>query len=55
MRLVLALFVLTRHIFLSKNLVHMNLKPVSAIFSQIFIFSPNDSSLKTAKNVCYFI
>ena len=28
---------------------------MSAIFYQIFIFSPNDSPLKTMKNVFYFI
>ena len=32
-----------------------NLKLVFAIFYQIFIFSPNDSPLKTTKNVFYFI
>ena len=32
-----------------------NLKLVSAIVCQIFIFSPNDSPLKTMKNVFYFI
>ena len=32
-----------------------NLKLVSAIFCQIFIFSPNDSLSKTMKNVFYFI
>ena len=31
------------------------LKLVSAIFYQIFIFSANDSPLKTMKNVFYFI
>ena len=31
------------------------LKLVSAIFYRIFIFSPNDSPLKTMKNVFYFI
>ena len=31
------------------------LKLASAIFYQFFIFSPNDSSLKTMKNVFYFI
>ena len=31
------------------------LKLVSAIFYQIFIFSPNDSPSKTVKNVFYFI
>ena len=31
------------------------LKLASAIFYQIFIFSPNDSPLKTMKNVFYFI
>ena len=33
----------------------INLKLVSAIFYQIFIFSPYDSPLKTMKNVFYFI
>ena len=32
-----------------------NLKLVSTIFNQIFIFSPNDSPLKTMKTVFYFI
>ena len=32
-----------------------NLKLVSVIFYQIFIFTPNDSPLKTMKNVFYFI
>ena len=32
-----------------------NLKLVSAIFYEIFIFSPNDRSLKTLKHVFYFI
>ena len=31
------------------------LKLVTAIFYQIFIFSANDSPLKTIKNVFYFI
>ena len=31
------------------------LKLVSTIFYQIFIFSPNDSPLKTMKNAFYFI
>ena len=31
------------------------LKLVSAIFYQIFIFSPNDSPLKIMKNAFYFI
>ena len=31
------------------------LKLESAIFYQIFIFSPNNSSLKTMKNAFYFI
>ena len=31
------------------------LKLVFAIFYQIFIFSPNDNTLKTMKNVFYFI
>ena len=31
------------------------LKLVSAIFYRFFIFSPNDSPLKTVKNVFYFI
>ena len=33
----------------------INFKLVSAIFYQIFIFSPYDSPLKTMKNVFYFI
>ena len=33
----------------------LTLKLVSAIFYQIFIFSPNDSPSKTIKNVFYFI
>ena len=32
-----------------------SLKLVSTIFYQIFIFPPNDSPLKTIKNVFYFI
>ena len=32
----------------------MNLKLVSAIFYQIFIFSPNDNPLKTMKNNALF-
>ena len=36
-------------------LTYVNLKFVSTIFYQFFIFSPNDSPLKTMKNVCYFI
>ena len=32
-----------------------NLKLVSAIFHQIFIFSPNDSPSKIMKNAFYFI
>ena len=35
--------------------VKYRLKLVSAIFYHIFIFSPNDSPLKTMKNVFYFI
>ena len=31
------------------------LKLVSAIYYQIFLFSPNDSPSKTIKNVLYFI
>ena len=31
------------------------LKPVSAIFYQVFMFSPNASFLKTKENVFYFI
>ena len=31
------------------------LKPVSAIFYQFLIFSPNDSPLKTMENAFYFI
>ena len=33
----------------------LTLKLVSAIFYEIFIFSPNDSPSKTIKNVFYFI
>ena len=33
----------------------ISLKLVSAIFYQIFIFSPNDSPFKTVENVFYFI
>ena len=44
---------------ISKQFVNMGiiiyLKLVSAIFYQIFIFSPYDSPLKTMKNVSYFI
>ena len=36
-------------------LTYVNLKFVSTIFYQFFIFSPNDSPLKTTKNVFYFI
>ena len=35
--------------------IQVSLKLVSAIFNQIFIFSPNYSPLKTMKNVFYFI
>ena len=35
--------------------VRFYLKLVSAIFFQFFIFSPNDSHLKTMKSVFYFI
>ena len=34
---------------------HNHLKLVSAIFYQIFIFSPNDGHSKAMKNVFYFI
>ena len=34
---------------------HPSLKLVSAIFYQIFVFSPNDSPSKSMKNVFYFI
>ena len=34
---------------------NVSLKLVSAIFYQIFIFSLNDSPLKTMKNVFYFL
>ena len=47
-----------KHFPLLQNLLivgHSNLKLVSAIFYQISIFSPNDSPLKTMKNVFYFI
>ena len=41
---------------LMKKNVNVALKAcVSAIFYQIFIFSPNGSPLKTMKNVFYFI
>ena len=36
-------------------LTYVNLKFVSTIFYQFFIFSPNDSPLKTTKYVFYFI
>ena len=38
-----------------KDPTFSELKFVSAIFYQIFIFSPNDSPSKTMKNVFYFI
>ena len=38
-----------------KYLLKLSLKLVPAIFYQILIFSPNDSPLKTMKNVFYFI
>ena len=38
-----------------KTLIFMSLKLVSAVFYEIFIFSSNDSSSKTKKNVFYFI
>ena len=38
-----------------KFLMLLAINLVFAIFYQIFIFSPNDSSLKTMKNVFYFI
>ena len=34
---------------------YSDLKFVSAIFYQISIFLPNDSSLKIMKNVCFYI
>ena len=37
-----------------KTSVSSGLKPVSTIFYQIFIFSPNDSPSKTKKNVFSF-
>ena len=40
---------------LSLSFFSINLKLVSAIFYQFFIFSPNESPLKTMKNVFYFI
>ena len=44
---------------ISKQIVNLGiiiyLKLVSAIFYQIFIFSPNESPLKTMKKVFYFI
>ena len=39
----------------NKKMGTKNLKLLLAIFYQIFIFSPNDSPLKTMKNVFYFI
>ena len=38
-----------------ENSADSYLKLVSAIFYQIFIFSPDDSPLKTMKNIFYFI
>ena len=38
-----------------KKVLMKYLKLVSAIFYQIFIFSPNDSPSKTMKNAFYFI
>ena len=49
------LFSLVRHYSNVKCVTSQNLKLVSAIFYQIFIFSPNDSPSKTMKNVFYFI
>ena len=37
------------------NTYRKDLNVVSAIFYQIFVFSQNDSPLKTTKNVFYFI
>ena len=37
------------------NTYRKDLNVVSAIFYQIFVFSQNDSPLKTMKNVFYFI
>ena len=37
------------------NIRAFNLKLLSAIFYQIFIFSTNDSPSETMKNVFYFI
>ena len=37
------------------RIVIANLKLVSAIFYQIFVFSSNDRTSKTMKNVSYFI
>ena len=42
------------HIYHFGNIT-VHLKLVSAIFYQIFIFSPNDSPSKTMKSVFYFI
>ena len=44
-----------RHILKDQSKNKKLLKLVSAIFYQIFIFSQNDSPLKTMKNVFYFI
>ena len=41
--------------FFTSTVNGLFLKFVSTIFYQIFIFSQNDSTLKTMKNVFYFI
>ena len=47
--------VLPLPIFINSDSLTSDLKLVSAIFCQIFIFSPSDSPPKTVKNVFYFI
>ena len=44
-----------KFLFSSYSVKCPSLKLVSAIFYQIFVFSPNDSTLKTMENVFYFI
>ena len=44
-----------REVILKKSTINNNLKLVSAIFYQIFVFSSSDRPSKTMKNVFYFI
>ena len=53
--LLLTFFLCLHNQLISVYYIVTKLKLVSAIFYQIFIFSPNDSPLKTMKNVVYFI